>query len=109
MNDSQARQIDRSQRVHKLVILEAAAFPAGSRAAELIAAHGDVFKSVEKYAGEQASAHLDGQEATEEKNTAIKSLAELMKAISQTARAINKTFPGIADQFKMPRSSETRT
>lgn len=106
MNDSQRRQLDRGQRVREFALAAAAAFPAGSRAAVLIAAHGEAITQAEQFGGKQASAHLDWQEATEELRTAIKSLKELMRAISQTARAINKQFPGIADQFKMPRSSD---
>lgn len=106
MKDSESRQMDRSQRVHEFALAQAASFPAGSRAAELIAAHDAASVLAEKQAGKQAAAHLDWQESTEQKNAAINSLLEEMRAINRTARSINKQFPGIADQFKMPRSSD---
>ena len=106
MQDSESRQIDRSQRVHEFTAARSASFPAGSRIAELIAEHDAVSLEAEQLAAKQAAAVLDWQEQTEQKNAAIKSLREEMKLISQTARSINKQFPGIADQFKMPRSSD---
>jgi hypothetical protein len=106
MKDSEARQMDRGQRVHEFVVVHNASFPAGSRAAELIAAHSSVITAAEQQAGKQAAANLDWQEATEQKNAAINSLLAEMRVINRVARSIDKQFPGIGDQFRMPRNSD---
>jgi hypothetical protein len=104
MKDSQSRQMDSSARVHEFNAAHAAT--AGPRAVELAGMHDAVITETRMWAGKQAAAHLDWQEQTEQKNAAIKSLQDELRAMSLTARSINKQFPGIADQFKMPRNSD---
>lgn len=106
MQDSESRQMDRGQRVDEFAVMQVASFPAGSRGAELFAAHKAASVLAEKWAAKQAEAHLDWQEATEEKDAAINSLLAEMRLINRTARSMDKQFPGIADQFKMPRGSD---
>lgn len=106
MNDSQVREFEMGQRVRAWADARPADFPVGSHRAELIAALKLILTEVEEHAAKQDAAALDQQEATEEKRAAIISLLQQLKAINQTARSINKQFPGIADQFKMPRDSE---
>lgn len=106
MNDSQVRELDMCQRVRALANSRPADFPAGSHRATLVDALKLTITQVEKYAAEQDAAALDHQEATEQKRAAINSLLQQLKAISQTARSINEQFPGIADQFRMPRDSD---
>lgn len=106
MQNSEVRQLDRSQRVQVFAVAQAAAFPAGSHVAEVLATHTAASAQAEMQAAKQVAAALDHQESTEQKNAAINSLVELMRAINQTARSINKQFPGIADQFRMPRYSD---
>jgi hypothetical protein len=106
MQDSEGRQLDRSQRVQEFGGAQAAAFPAGSHAAAVLAAHKAAATEAELQAAKQAAASRGYQASTEQKNVAIKSLVELMRAINQTARSINKQFPGIADQFRMPTYSD---
>jgi hypothetical protein len=106
MNDSQIRELDMCQRVRALANSRAADFPAGSHRTTLVVALKLTITQVETHAAEQDAAALDHQEATEQKRVAINSLLQQLKAISQTARSINEQFPGIADQFRMPRDSD---
>lgn len=106
MKDSESRQMDRSQRVDEFAVVQAAAFPTGTRGAEQFVAHKDAGVLAEKWAAKQTEAHLDLQEATEEKDAAINSLLAEMRPINRTARSMDKQLPGTADQFKMPRNSD---
>ncbi|MDX6693695.1 MAG: hypothetical protein QOF02_1298 [Blastocatellia bacterium] len=67
MQDSESRQIDRSQRVDVFTAANAAAFPAGSRGAELIVEHNALSIEIEQHAAKQAAATLDWQEQTEQR------------------------------------------
>jgi hypothetical protein len=106
MKDSQTHTLDMSQRLRAYVVTHSADFSAGSRQAELANALSPAIAQTEDYAAKQVAANLDKQESVEQKRAAIKSLLAQLKAINQTARSINEQFPGIADQFKMPRDSE---
>jgi len=105
MKDSQVRQLDRGERVREFASAHNADFPAASRGAVVIAALESAITQIEKQAAAQDAANLDRQEATEQKQAAIKTLLAQMRAINSTARSIDKLFPGIADQFKMVRGN----
>lgn len=106
MQNAEARQLDRGQRVQEFATAEASAFPARSHVAGVIAAHSAAIAKANQEAANQVSANRSYRESTTQKNVAIKSLIELMRAINQTARSIDDQFPGIADQFRMPRYSD---
>jgi hypothetical protein len=106
MQDSEIRQLDRSRRVQGFINVHTAAFPAGSRGAVLSAAIAAAITETEQQAAKQDAAALDRQESTAQKQAAIDTLLEQMRAINLTARSINNLTPGIADQFKMPRNSD---
>ncbi|HEY0406675.1 MAG TPA: hypothetical protein VGC89_13170 [Pyrinomonadaceae bacterium] len=105
MKDSQARELDASQRMRAFVGSRPSDFPSGSHRAELSEALNRAITQVEQQAAKQVAATLDRQESAEEKKVAINSLVKQLRAISQTARSLNQQFPGLADQFKMPRDS----
>jgi hypothetical protein len=106
MEDSQRRQMDRSLRVNEFIIARPEAFPAGSHAAELKADYQAAVTEAEEQAARQDAATLDYQEATVEKNGAINSLIEFMRGFNRTARSLNEQFPGLANQFGMPRYAD---
>lgn len=109
MQDSEVRQLDRGQRVRQLLSTLAPPFPDGSRGAELSTALVEAITQTQQQAAKQDAAALDRQESTEQKEAAINSLLEEMRAVNRTARSINKQFPGIADQFRMPGDSDQAT
>lgn len=106
MNDSQIRELDMGQRVRQFAASRPTDFPAGTRAAVLLATIQDAITQTEQQAAKQTAANLDWQEQTEQKEVAINTLSEYLRAINRTARSINQQLPGIADQFKMPRGGD---
>jgi hypothetical protein len=106
MNDSQIRELEAGQRAREFAIAQAADFPPHTRGAALSALIEAAIRHVEEQAARQVAANLDRQESTEQKQAALESLLEQLSAINRTARSINQLFPGIADQFKMPRGGD---
>lgn len=109
MNDSQLAELDMGQRVRAHAATRPADFPAGSRAAIVLAMLDTAIKETEQAAAKQLSANLERQESTEQKQAAINTLVEMMQAVNQIARSIDQQFPGIADQFKMGRGGDQAT
>src|SRR2546423_5548362 len=105
MKDSQVRQLDAGQRVREFASAHKADSPTASRGAVVIDALKNAISQTEQQAAAQDAANLDRQEATELKQAAINTLLAQMRAINSTARSIDNLFPGMADQFKMSRSS----
>lgn len=106
MRDITVRYLGMGRRVADLTAAHAASFPAGSRGSQLITVINEAVTELETQGAKQDAADLDGQQATAEKKAALAILQNLMKPISQTARGMEKLFPGIGGRFKMPRGSE---
>lgn len=106
MNDTTLRHLNMGRRVVVFTETHAASFPAGSRGSQLITILEAVTTALETQGAKQDAADLDGQRATEEKNAALDALLDLMRPINQTARGMEKLFPGIGGRFKMPRGSD---
>lgn len=103
MQDSAIRHLDRGRRVVDFTTTHTSSFPAGSRAAVLIANIMATLAAMETAGAKQEGADRAGQEATEQREAARTVLLSRMRAISQTARGMDKLHPGIADLFRMPR------
>lgn len=106
MKDSDIRTLDMGKRAREFTLLHKSDFADGSYGAKLIDDLNKAIEETEKQGGAQDAAALDRQESTEQKDAAIKTLLEQVRAINRTARAINNLFPGIADQFRMPSNSD---
>lgn len=106
MQDSERRQLDRSRVVREFTRTYTSAFPAGSRAANLIDDLDAVITLIETQAAKQDTAMLKRQESTDQKDAAIEALLELLRRNSLTARSIPDLSPGIAAEFKMPGNSD---
>jgi hypothetical protein len=102
MQDSAVRHLDRGRRVADFTATHTSFFPAGSRAAALIVNILAMLAAMEAAGAKQEGAERAGQEATEQRRAARTLLLRLMRAISHTARGMNKLHPGIADLFRMP-------
>ena len=105
MEDFILRHLEMGRRATDFIITYAAAFPAASRASALIAIINAAVKTLETAGNKQDAADLDGQQATDEKQAALAVLVGLMRPINQTARGMEKLYPGISSRFKMPRGS----
>jgi hypothetical protein len=104
MKDIAIRHLDMGRRVIDLTGAYAAAFPAGSHAATLIARIVAAVEAMETQGAKQENAERAGKDATERKEAAHNLLLEQMRAVNRTARGMKKLFPDIANQFAMPRT-----
>lgn len=103
MRDITIRHLDMGRRVTDFMDTNNAAFPAGSRASELITAIGAAVAALETESAKQDTAEQSGKQATDQKDAARAALLDLMRPINQTARGMEKLFPGIGVNFGMPR------
>lgn len=106
MNDTSQRHLDMGRRVTDFTDTHTAGFPAGSRGRQLITIITAATTALETQGAKQDAADLDGQQATDEKNAALAALVGLMRPMNQTARGMEKLFPGIGGRFRMPRGSD---
>lgn len=106
MNDTTLRYLDMGRRVTDFTGTHASSFAAGSRGSQLMTAITAAVTALETHGAKQDAADLDRQQATEEKKAALAALLDLMRPINQTARGMEKLFPGIGGRFRMPRGSD---
>jgi hypothetical protein len=103
MEDINIRHLDMGRRVRDFAGTNAAAFPAGTRASELIAVVSAAVAALEAVGAKQDAARVAGKQATDQKDAARAALLDRMRPINRTARGMEKLFPGIGAQFAMPR------
>jgi hypothetical protein len=106
MNDTALRYLNMGRRVTDFAGSKASSFPANSRASQLITSITAAVTALETQSAKQDAADLDGRQATDEKDAARDALVNLLRPINQTARGMEKLFPGIGVRFKMPRGSD---
>ena len=106
MQDTTLRYLNMGRRVTDFNETYATSFPAGSRGSQLITVINTAVETLERQGARQDAADLDGQQATDEKNAALAALVNLLRPINQTARGMEKLFPGIGGRFRMPRGSD---
>ncbi|HEX8491891.1 MAG TPA: hypothetical protein VF658_03535 [Pyrinomonadaceae bacterium] len=104
MQDSDIRYLNMGRRVDDFNVTHNAAFPLGSRGNQLIVVIRAAVTAMETAGGRQDAAERDWQEATAQKEAARLVLLQLLRIISRTARGMRKLMPGIAEQFRMPRT-----
>jgi hypothetical protein len=104
MKDINIRYLDMGRRARDFTAAHGAAFPAGSRAGELVAALNAAVTAIETAGAKQDAAEVAGKQATEQKDVAREVLLDRMRPINRTARGMDKIFPGIGEQFAMPRT-----
>jgi hypothetical protein len=106
MQDTSQRTLSMGRRVEDFTTANAASFPAGSRAALLIISISAAVQALEQQGSAQDAAVASGLEATQRKQAALANLRDLMRPVSETARAMEKQSQGISARFRMPRGSE---
>lgn len=109
MQDTAIRHLNMGRRVADFADTHMAAFPAGSRAVTLINAIKAAVAAMETAGAKQDAADVAGKQATDQKYAARGALLGRMRPINQTARGMEKLFPGISAQFAMPRGSGDQT
>lgn len=105
MNNRDIRVLEMLIRVRQFGVSHTSAFPAGSRGAELLALVTAIIAEMEGHATSQDTGRRASKERTAQKKAALRSLRADLEAMSRTARPMERTTPGLADKFRMPRSS----
>lgn len=105
MDDSATRRLDTFYRVQQFGKTHPAAFPDGSRGAEVLSELDTAVTDLEGHAAAQASGKAGAREATTLRALANAALREEMKAMSETARAIAITVPGLEEKFRLPHNA----
>jgi len=109
MKKSEIRILDMLRRVRQHGQQRAAAFPANSRGHELYAAVGTSVVNMERYSAEQAMHAHAYSEKSAQKNVADEALRDLMETVSRTARSMSRSFPGVAEKFRLPSKRDGET
>ena len=109
MKKSEIRILDMLRGVRQHGQQRAAAFPANSRGHELYAIVGTSVVNMERFSAEQAMHAHAYSEKSAQKNVADDALHDLMEAMSRTARSMSRTFPGVAEKFRLPSRNDGET
>lgn len=106
MKDSERNHLNMGRRLQEFRTAHTGSFPAGTRGAELFDEVDTIVDNLEKHADEQDAAALARKQATEQKESACDALRALLKQVNETARGMEKLFPGISSHFQMPRGGD---
>ena len=105
MNDSQTKSFEMFRRVEGFGSEHAADFAASSLGGEKFAALSGVIDELEEHGTAQSAGGSAARTSTGAKRAARAELKRQMIAISETARAMESTRPGIAATFRVPNTN----
>lgn len=105
MNDSQTKSFEMFRRAEGFGTEHAADFPASSLGGEKFAALSGVIDELEEHGTAQSAGGSAAKSSTGAKRAAREELRRQMAAVSETARAMESTRPGIAASFRMPNTN----
>lgn len=109
MKDTLVHLLEMFIDVRQFGLTHAAAFPAGSRGAELFESIRSTIEHMEAQAAVQESRRRAAKEATERKKAAFRTLRDLMKPIARTAAAMAAQTLGLREKFRLPYSAGLQT
>lgn len=104
MNSKQIGKHERMSRVRDHSISTPAHFPANSRRARLLAVILTAIDEVDVQAAAQATGLSLARESAVNKKAARTALRKRLLQISRTAHTMEADFPGISEQFRLPKS-----
>jgi hypothetical protein len=102
MNDKETREAQSLSRVRDFGSANAAAFPAGTLGAGKFAELNAVVIELDRHGSEQSHGKGAAKTSTGAKSDARKSLRRQMRAISDTAKAMESSVPNISNSFRVP-------
>jgi hypothetical protein len=105
MNDSQTKTYEMMTRVKSFGAERVADFSLSSLGGEKFAALGGVIDELEAHGAAQSAGGSAARTSTGAKRAARENLRRQMTAISETARAMEPSQPGIAASFRMPNTN----
>jgi hypothetical protein len=105
MNDQEIRVYQMFTRVRDFGTGNAGAFPVGSMGAGKFTALDGVINELDRHGMEESSGRDAAKVSTGSKKSARESLRAQMEAISQTAKRMAASTPGMENSFRMPRAN----
>lgn len=105
MNDREIREVESLTRIRDFGAANAAAFPAGSLGAGLFTRLNDVVDELNRHGRDQTLGSGAAKTSTGAKRDARESLRQQMRAISDTARAMESSVPNISNSFRVPNTN----
>lgn len=102
MDDSQTRKFEMLIRVDDFGVGHASAFPTSSLGGQRFAAVRAVVEELQQHGTAQSASGGAAKTSTGAKKAARERLRRLMAAVSETARAMESSMPGISQNFRMP-------
>ncbi|HEX8141457.1 MAG TPA: hypothetical protein VF553_02610 [Pyrinomonadaceae bacterium] len=105
MNDSQTRKSEMLIRVDDFGVGHAAAFPASSLGGQKFAAVRAVIEELRQHGTAQSASGSAAKTSTGAKKAARDELRRQMVAVSETARAMESSMPGISQSFRLPNTN----
>lgn len=105
MTDSEIREVQALNRVNDFGQARAADFPATSLGGQKFAEVKALVAQVDATGEAQANATGGAQSRAEVKKTHRVSVVRMLRAIRETAKAIDTDKPGTSDRFKVPRTN----
>lgn len=105
MNDSQTRKFEMMVRVRDFETTHAASFAASSLGGQRFAALRGIIGELEQHGTAQSSGSSAAKTSTGAKRAARDDLKRRMAAISETARTMEATIPGISATFRVPNTN----
>lgn len=105
MRDSEIRQSEAIVRVRDFGVESASDFPASSLGGQKFAAINALVGEIDELGAQQSEGHGSARASTEAKRVAREKVRSLMRAISDTAEAMEPSHPGISNTFRMPKSN----
>ena len=109
MHKGEIRILEMLVRVRQYILARIAAFPDGSPGHDNYVTVDASIKSMERLAAEQAMHAHAVREKTAQKKVADAALRALMEAVSRTARAMSRRFPGVEEKFSLPSRKDGQT
>ncbi|MFL6227791.1 MAG: hypothetical protein ACJ741_03320 [Pyrinomonadaceae bacterium] len=105
MKDTERRRYETRARVRDFGATHAAAFPATTRGGELFAQLAATVAELDGHAEAQVAHRSAAAQGTTGKAAARDALRRDLEAISDTARALSVTTPGLRELFRLPRGN----
>ena len=106
MQDTTQRTLAMGHRVEDFTTANAASFPAGSRASQLITDISTSVQTLEEQGAAQDAAVTSGLEATTRKKAALANLRTQLRPLNEITRGMESHSRGISQRFMMPRGSD---
>lgn len=109
MRDIEIRQSEAIVRIRDFGVENSADFPPASLGGQKFAALNALVIEIDHLGAQQSAGSGAARTSTEEKRVARETIRRIMRAISDTAEAMETSHPGISNTFRMPRSNGDET